>query len=738
MKKNLFSLGVLAAAAIALAGCAKTESNVPEVKGTGISFEFIATGAMTKTTNDGEATNWVAGDQVNLFHAVAGETEYVNDNAFTASEDGTEVKFTGELAEALDASSSYDWYAFYPYTSQVTTPANTTAGYVYLGSRSDRSQIQNGNSNLDHIAGANYPIAGIATDVAGDETPSISMVHLSSLIEVTVNNKTANPITVTDISFVGTEDIVGSYFVDFASDPIVFTPSKTTYVSNTAKLTVEDGDPIAANDYAYFYLAVKPFTAKSGEKLTLKVTTDEYGTQEVEKTLTADAVFEGGHENFFTFNYTKADELKPIDVVDLVDVEAGEQVLVEGQVTALSTKGFILTDATASVFVYSNKDESKTYSIGQNVSVKGELALYQSCIQIANPDVTAGEADSYDYPDPEKFTEDVVNTYNNGGARLATYMTCTGTLVKGSSYWNLKVGSVSTANGTLYYQIQDMSGFNDGDVVTMTGYAINVMSGRCAVVPTEIELKVVPKITWDAIDMVEADGVTDASLALTPSNVDGWTAGVTRDGTVVTAATINSDCTKITYTVSENTGTQKRAGTITVIFTKSGEDDVVYTITISQKAPEAAGTATVTLTGTNMSNMEGGNNYGDIKSGTFDGFTWTSNGYRTAALQNMLQVRVRTNSNGVSYIQLPTFPGNIQSVSMKVTTANSSSYTTDNCSATLAVQSGTTSSEDVLVSGQVSNNEITLDLSSENVKTGYIVSTEYSARIWEVTVVYNK
>ena len=38
MKKNIFSLGVLAAAAIALVGCAKTETNVPEVKGTGIPY----------------------------------------------------------------------------------------------------------------------------------------------------------------------------------------------------------------------------------------------------------------------------------------------------------------------------------------------------------------------------------------------------------------------------------------------------------------------------------------------------------------------------------------------------------------------------------------------------------------------------------------------------------------------------------------------------------------------------
>ena len=311
MKKNIFSLGVLAAAAIALAGCAKTETNVPEVKGTGIPFEFTATSAVTKTTNDGLDTYWKAGDQVNLFHAELGGTAitYVSDGAFTAATDGAEVKFTGTLAEGFDPEGTYNWYAFYPYTSQITTPANHNKGWVTVGSEANSSQTQKGNGNMDHIAGSNYPIAGIVEKISGSKKLSITMTHLTSLIEVAVTNGTSDPITVTDISFTGTEDIVGTYYIDFASSPIVFTPSGSKYITNTAKLIVEDGTPIAAGDKAYFYLAVKPFTAPAGEKLTLKVTTAEHGAQEVEKTLTADAAFEAGVENFLNFNYTKEDAL---------------------------------------------------------------------------------------------------------------------------------------------------------------------------------------------------------------------------------------------------------------------------------------------------------------------------------------------------------------------------------------------------------------------------------------------
>ena len=594
MKKNIFSLGVLAAAAIALVGCAKTETNVPEVKGTGIPFEFTATSAVTKTTNDDEATDWVAGDQVNLFHALLGGTtealEYVSDGAFTAATDGAEVKFTGTLAEGFDPEGTYNWYALYPYTSQVTTPANHNKGWVTVGSGANSSQTQKGNGSMAHIAGGNYPIAGIAEKLPGSEKPTIKMKHLSSLIEVAVTNGTSGPIKVTDISFTGTEDIVGTYYIDFASSPIVFTPSGSKYITNTAKLTVEDGTPIAAGDKAYFYLAVKPFTAPAGEKLTLKVTTAEHGAQEVEKTLTGNTTFEAGVENFLTFTYDKAGEVVYDKIADLTGKAANDDVIVEGQVTALSGKGFVVTDDTGSVFVYSNKDESASYQIGQTVTVSGSISFYNKSIQIASPSVTEGATGSYSYPDPEVFGLEEVTAYNADEAnRLASYISYTGRLVKGSSYWNLIVGSgVTTANATLYYQTLDMSGFNDGDMVVVTGYAVSVMSGRCAVIPTDIQLKVVPKLTYDSVPDVAADGITNGTLPVTISNAEGWTSEVTCDGEVVTAASLNSN--EIAYTVSKNTGTTRRTGTIGVTFSKSGEEDVVYSIKVGQLAPETEGT----------------------------------------------------------------------------------------------------------------------------------------------------
>lgn len=226
------------------------------------------------------------------------------------------------------------------------------------------------------------------------------------------------------------------------------------------------------------------------------------------------------------------------------------------------------------------------------MTVSGSISFYNKSIQIASPSVTAEATGSYSYPAPDVFGLDEVTDYNADEAnRLASYISYTGRLVNGGSYWNLIVGSgVTTANATLYYQTQDMSGFKDGDMVVVTGYAMSVMSDpiRCAVIPTDIQLKVVPKITYDPVSDVAADGITNGTLPVTISNAEGWTSGITYDGEVVTAASLNSN--EIAYTVSKNTGTTRRTGTIGVIFSKSGEENVVYSIKVGQLAPETEGT----------------------------------------------------------------------------------------------------------------------------------------------------
>lgn len=305
--KRMNYFGALAVAAIAFAGCNKVEQSIEnKVEKSGIPFEFVASGVETKTTSDGyNATLWATDDEVNLFHAVAGSTTYVSDGAFEATADGASVTFSGTLASALTAD-NYDWYAIYPQNNNITTPANTgDKGYVTIGSSATGKQFQNGNDSKLHLAGTRIPVAGKVLGVAKDIKPSIAMQHLVSVICVHLVNGTSSPITVSEISFTGTEDIVGTYFIDFVSSPVVYTPSDAKYVSSTATLSVTGGAAINPKDDAVFYMAVKPFTAPAGGTISLSVTADN-GAQERQKVLAADAVFLPGSLNSLNFTYDKS------------------------------------------------------------------------------------------------------------------------------------------------------------------------------------------------------------------------------------------------------------------------------------------------------------------------------------------------------------------------------------------------------------------------------------------------
>lgn len=257
-------------------------------------FELFAQPVTTKTANDGLDTRWVAKDAINVFHAEAGSTLYVSDNQFTVKDIET-GRFDGTVSTSLSADKSYDWYAFYPYTSQITTPDNTASGYCYIGSRSDASQTQTGDNNMFHICGSNYPLYGIAKNVNASDVPSIQMQHLTSVIKIVVTNSTEEELSLNSVSFTAEENISGQFYIAFNSE----TPKYTSagHPSKTANLTVSDVK-VAPKAKATVYMAIKPFTAKTGS--TLKLAVNGY-----EKTLTLknDITFTAGHIKPLNFNY---------------------------------------------------------------------------------------------------------------------------------------------------------------------------------------------------------------------------------------------------------------------------------------------------------------------------------------------------------------------------------------------------------------------------------------------------
>jgi hypothetical protein len=269
--KKIIMMGLMLASAFALTNCSEEfvqQIETPEtdqVVGV-VPFEIYASALQTKTANDGMSTVWVENDQINVFHAEAGAASYVNDGVFAIYKQNlADGLFQGALKQPLTAS-AYDWYFFYPYTVGMKTPAGDAV--VTLAGK---TQTQKGNSNMAHIAGENYPMCAVVKNVAAEETPAGEMKHMTALVAINVQNKTSKPMTVVSAGIRASESLVGTYYMDFTGEEVVYTPSGDQYVSNTANLEVVDGEDIAAGSSAKFYIAVKPFTAEAGSRLTVYV-----------------------------------------------------------------------------------------------------------------------------------------------------------------------------------------------------------------------------------------------------------------------------------------------------------------------------------------------------------------------------------------------------------------------------------------------------------------------------------
>lgn len=362
-------------------------------------FELFAQPVTTKTANNGLDTKWVAKDAINVFHAEAGSTSYFSDNNFTVKDIET-GRFDGTVSKSLSADKSYDWYAFYPYSSYNKTPAGIskdTFGYTTIGGT---SQTQTGNGSRVHLAGESCPLYGIASNVASDKVPSISMNHLTSVIKVSVTNNSGEDLTVSSVSFTGTEDIVGTYFINFAASPVAYKSSGNAYVSSTASLTVSNGEALANGSSADFYIALKPFTAKTGS--TLKLAVNGY-----EKTLTLknDITFTAGHIKPLNFDYDTSLKTATFNFADpeslgLTKPAQSGETKIE---TPIAKDGITLTTANGSTAtrIYNSKGscDLRVYKDGGKLTFSAADGYLIKSISFVGGKTTAISVDSGVYAD---------------------------------------------------------------------------------------------------------------------------------------------------------------------------------------------------------------------------------------------------------------------------------------------------------------------------------------------------
>ena len=282
---------------------------------------------------------------------------------------------------------------------------------------------------------------------------------------------------------------------------------------------------------------------------------------------------------------TAAPEQEEEEYTPIANVELDGTYTVKGVVTALSSRGFILTDDSGSIFYYG----SKNYAIGQTLTVTGKISQYNKGLQIDGTSATIveGEVVTYEYPTPATADAAAIDAFiSNTANRLATYVTLTGDLDISGSYYNVAVEG-TTNMGSIYYPSNDIkAALTTGTNITIKGYAIAVSGGKYYnMVVSEVTTNyVIPKVTPAATSMSFVAEGESKSVELTVAG-QGENQLFAKSNNEHFVATIEG--TTLTVTAAANESTEAKTATVTVYMAATADAEAVASaeITCSQAAP---------------------------------------------------------------------------------------------------------------------------------------------------------
>ncbi len=278
-----------------------------------------------------------------------------------------------------------------------------------------------------------------------------------------------------------------------------------------------------------------------------------------------------------------------VKITDIANVELDGEYTMMGQVTALTSNGFVLTDATGSIFSFGKK----SYEIGQELVATGAIGAYNKGFQLTTNKTTflEGAVKAYTYPEAATADAAAIDAFiANTDNRLATYVTLTGDLTISGNYYNVAIEG-TTNMGSIYYPNDDIkAALSTGTNITVKGYAMAVSGSGVKyynVIATEaVTNYVIPKITPAATSMsfvAEGEAKTNE---LTVAGQGELSLFAKSSDEHFTAAI---EGTTLTVTAAANTTTEAKSATVTVYMAESAEAEAVASVEIacSQAAPSS-------------------------------------------------------------------------------------------------------------------------------------------------------
>ena len=304
-------------------------------------------------------------------------------------------------------------------------------------------------------------------------------------------------------------------------------------------------------------------------------------------------------------------------IAEVIAAEKGSLVKTEATVMAIHKKGYILGDATGTIYVYTNSEP--TVAVGNKILISGTTDNYYGTVQIKSATIEENDnaTATPTYPEPVDLTGlEAFNAFTVNTDKIdITYAKLSG-VMQSSGYFLKRDGAnhdIQLSN--IYESYTDLAGAE----FTVTGYiyGFNAGSNYYQVIPVSVETK--PYLRAEKTEVECAGSDTSVSFAIksntswTVSCDDAWIIDYTKSG--------NGDGS-VTVSFAENSGAQRTA-TFTVKATGLADE----VITLRQ---QAAGTVAPVLVYT-LSPVEGkDNSYANAGADiAVDGITWSVQGNNT-------------------------------------------------------------------------------------------------------------
>ena len=184
-------------------------------------------------------------------------------------------------------------------------------------------------------------------------------------------------------------------------------------------------------------------------------------------------------EPVFGSSEPQPEEFKMSEVIS--GLAKGDNAEIAGVITALCTRGYILTDKSGSILVYVGSSfDANSHPIGSQVKVAGTISSYNLGLQVDGSSMSEQIVGSqaYTYPAaPAYSSADIAAANARTTDEAAVYCQFTGKTSISGSYINVIFDDNESVQGSIYYPTDEIKAkLADGEVQTFTGYFTAVSS----------------------------------------------------------------------------------------------------------------------------------------------------------------------------------------------------------------------------------------------------------------------